>query len=96
MEFKIVTEALKANNVHFHSKAPKEEKVSWWLLKGLSRDCDEEEVKNVFNKFKFKKVKIISIKKINMKTFFRAKSGREVFLIKVSGDSDSAELTSVT
>lgn len=70
-DFKKIFHILKHNNIEFHCKAPKQDKVLSWLLKGISDHLEEEDVLREINNLKFKNLNILSIKKIDTKIFFK-------------------------
>lgn len=93
--FKLIFTTLKDNKVEFHTKAPREEKTNSWLLKGISGDYDERDILNELLTLNLKNVKIKNVKKINLKEFFKAKWGRDAFLVGISSDSNSGELINI-
>lgn len=81
--------------MEFHTKAPREEKTNSWLLKGISGDYDEKDILNELLNLNLKNVKIKNVKKINLMEFFKAKWGRDAFLVGISSDSNSGELINI-
>lgn len=63
-DFRTVFDTLRNNKIEFHTKAPNEEKVYTWLLKGIAEWFEGEDIENELNQLKLKKVKILSIKKL--------------------------------
>lgn len=96
VDFQLVLNLLKENNIEFHTKAPIEEKIFSWILKGVAGDFDEEDIKTEIDALKLKNVEIKSIRKINLKEFFKAKKGKDAFLIGISSNSNSIELTNIS
>ena len=93
------TEALKILNEkqakHF-TYTPKEDKIISRLLKGLYDDFEESEIEKEIAELKLDNVKILKIKKINTKDFFKSTRGGVAFLVQVSGDSNISNLTKHT
>lgn len=93
--FKITIDVFKVNDLNFHTKTPKEEKIFSRLLKGIANDYDADDILDEINELKLENVNIVKIIKIDIKQFFKVDKGGTAFLVQVSSDSMISNLTNV-
>lgn len=93
--FNNVLTILRENEIEFYTRAPISERIHSWILKGIADDYDEEYIADELNDLNLENVNILKVKKISLKEFFKSKKGGYAFLVQVTSDSNSNNLTNV-
>lgn len=94
-DFHTVFNVLKEKKIEVFTRAPKEEKILSFLLKGIDGDFSEGEITSELKELGIDQVEIIKVKKINTKEFFKAKRGGDAFLVQTTGKSKIGNLLKI-
>lgn len=94
-DYQTIKSLLLELNTPYFTYTPKQDKCQTFLLKGLTHDEEEDNIKQELQHHEGENLKIIKVKKFSTKNSLKNNINLPIFLVQINSDSQSAELVKI-